>query len=136
MAAPKVGDIFKCEHEDTHACQTLVEFIQACGEQGDVLCCGAPMTGLQARAEDTGAEKHVPVVTKADGGLKVAVGDVPHPMEEEHHIVFIEVKTGADTMRHMLRPGEAPEAIFPIQADPADVQVREYCNKHGLWRAP
>ena len=40
-------------------------------------------------------------------------------------------KTPSD---HLLgEPGQAPEAIFRIDAD--QVTAREYCNMHGLWKA-
>ena len=35
--------------------------------------------------------------------------------------------------RQYLKPGQAPEAVFPIKADA--VTAREYCNLHGLWKA-
>jgi superoxide reductase len=31
-----------------------------------------------------------------------------------------------------LKPGEAPEASFNIQAE--KIVAREYCNLHGLWK--
>ena len=36
-------------------------------------------------------------------------------------------------MRHFVRAGQRPEAVFPV--DPADgpVTIRAYCNLHGLW---
>ena len=35
--------------------------------------------------------------------------------------------------RQNLKPGQAPEATFCVQAD--NVSAREYCNLHGLWKA-
>jgi superoxide reductase len=63
------------------------------------------------------------------------VGDVPHPMTEEHHIAFIEVvtKDGVYT-RAQLDPTGKPEATFKIKADDIDT-VYEYCTVHGLWKA-
>jgi superoxide reductase len=82
---------------------------------------------------DAAREKHVPVITDLGGKVKVAVGSVPHPMEEKHYIALIEVVTEKKVCRHELKPGEAPEAIFPVAF--ADVlYAREYCNLHGLWR--
>ncbi|MBW2341075.1 MAG: desulfoferrodoxin, partial [Deltaproteobacteria bacterium] len=34
--------------------------------------------------------------------------------------------------RQFLKPGEAPEATFAIDAQ--QVTAREYCNMHGLWK--
>ena len=35
--------------------------------------------------------------------------------------------------RQFLKPGQKPEATFPIEAK--NVTVREFCNLHGLWKA-
>jgi len=78
-----------------------------------------------------GKEKHVPVIEKIAGGIKVKVGSVPHPMEEKHYIEWIEVIADGKAYRQFLKPGEAPEAIFKIEAK--TITAREYCNVHGLW---
>jgi superoxide reductase len=75
----------------------------------------------------------VPVIEKIEGGYKVKVGGVAHPMEEKHYIEWIELVTPNRVMRKYLKPGEAPEAEFKTCA--TDVTAREYCNLHGLWKA-
>jgi superoxide reductase len=82
---------------------------------------------------DAAKEKHVPVLEKVPGGVKVKVGSVPHPMEEKHYIEWIEVIADGKAYRQFLSPGEAPEASFNIEAD--NITVREYCNLHGHWKA-
>jgi superoxide reductase len=82
---------------------------------------------------DAAKEKHVPVIEKVDGGYKVKVGSVPHPMEEKHYIEWVELIADGKTYRQFLKPGQTPEAIFKIDA--ASVAAREYCNLHGLWKA-
>ena len=82
---------------------------------------------------DAAKEKHVPVIEKTAEGFKVKVGSVAHPMEEKHYIEWIEVVAGGKTYCQFLKPGEAPEATFCIDAD--RVIAREYCNLHGLWKA-
>jgi superoxide reductase len=81
---------------------------------------------------DAAKEKHVPVVEKVAGGFKVKVGSVAHPMDEKHYIEWVEVIAGGKVYRQFLKPGEAPEAVFAIDA--AEVTAREYCNLHGLWK--
>jgi len=81
---------------------------------------------------DAAKEKHVPVVEKAAGGIKVSVGSVSHPMEEKHYIEWIEVIADGKAYLQFLKPGDVPEATFAIDAD--QVIVREYCNLHGLWK--
>jgi superoxide reductase len=54
-------------------------------------------------------------------------------MEEKHYIEWIEVIAGEAAYRQFLKPGDAPEAVFCINAWP--VTAREHCNLHGLWKA-
>jgi superoxide reductase len=81
---------------------------------------------------DAAKEKHVPVIEKVEGGVKVKVGDVAHPMEDKHYIEWIEIIAGDKADRQFLNPGEAPEATFKTDAD--NVTAREFCNLHGLWK--
>ena len=82
---------------------------------------------------DAAKEKHVPVIEKVDGGVKVKVGSVAHPMEESHYIEWVEIIADGEAYRQFLNPGEAPEATFCIEAK--QITAREYCNLHGLWKA-
>jgi superoxide reductase len=109
----------------------MVEVLEAGG--GQLVCCGNPMTHLPENTTDAAQEKHVPVIEKVPGGTKVTVGSVPHPMEEAHSIRWIELISGENVCRRYLKAGEAPEALFAVEAD--DVSAREYCNLHGLWKA-
>jgi superoxide reductase len=117
--------IYKCS-----ICGNIVEVLH--GGAGELVCCGEPMELLDEKTADTGKEKHVPVVEKVDGGYKVKVGDVPHPMEEKHYIEWIELLADGKAYRQFLQPGVAPEALFHIEAD--SVSAREHCNVHGLWK--
>lgn len=121
------NQIFRC-----NICGNIVEVVNVGG--AELICCGQPMELLAAKTEDQGMEKHVPVVEKMEDGVLVKVGEVPHPMEKEHYIQWIEViaKNGR-SCRKYLNPGEAPEAMFKIDESEID-QVREYCNIHGLWK--
>ena len=119
--------IYRC-----NVCGNIVEVLHA--GVGQLVCCGQPMGLLSEKTEDVGREKHVPVVEKTGKGVKVKVGSIPHPMEEQHYIEWIEVIAGGRVYRKFLNPGEKPEAEFEIVAE--DVVAREYCNLHGLWRTP
>ncbi len=124
MTAQK--QVYKC-----NVCGNIVEVLHA--GQGELVCCGQPMELLQAKTADVGQEKHVPVIEVTDGGVKVKVGDVPHPMEEKHYIEWIEVITDGDGCRQFLKPGVKPEAEFNNKSK--KVAAREYCNIHGLWKS-
>jgi len=82
---------------------------------------------------DAAKEKHVPVIEKVEGGYKVKVGSVAHPMTDEHYIEWIELLADGKAYRQFLNPGDTPEATFHIGA--TSVAAREYCNLHGLWKA-
>ena len=82
---------------------------------------------------DAAKEKHVPVIEKVDGGVKVKVGEVPHPMEEKHYIEWIDIIAEGKAYRQFLCIGESTEVVF--KTDAQDVAARGYCNLHGLWKA-
>ena len=117
--------IYKCQ-----ACGNIVEVLHAGG--GNLVCCGARMKKLDPQTADAATEKHVPVIEKVDGGIKVKVGSIPHPMAEEHYIEWIEIDAEGMTSRRFLKPGDAPEAIFAVDAD--SITAKEHCTVHGLWK--
>ena len=82
---------------------------------------------------DAAREKHVPVIEKVEGGYKVKVGSVSHPMEENHYIEWIELLANGKAYRQFLSPGDAPEATFN-NIEALSVTAREYCSLHGLWK--
>jgi len=119
-------ELYKCE-----ACGNIVEVLH--GGKGELVCCGKPMVLFKENTVDAAKEKHVPVVEQIEGGVKVKVGDVAHPMEEKHYIQWIEIIADGKAYRQFLNPGDTPEAIFQVEA--GQVSVREYCNLHGLWKS-
>ena len=118
--------VYKCE-----ACGNIVEVLHGGG--GELVCCGAPMALMVENTVDAAKEKHVPVIEKVEGGVRVKVGDVAHPMEEKHFIEWVEIIADGKAYQEFLCPTQAPEAVFNIQAD--KITARAYCNLHGLWKA-
>ncbi len=121
----KQKQIYKC-----NICGNIVEVLHE-GE-GELVCCGQPMELFTEKTEDEGSEKHVPVVEKTETGIKVAVGSVPHPMEESHYIEWIEISIDGKVYREFLKPGDKPETEFEVKAE--KIEARIYCNIHGLWK--
>jgi len=119
-------EVYKCE-----VCGNIVEVIH--GGNGELVCCGEPMKLYKENTVDAAKEKHVPVIEKTVGGFKVKVGSVTHPMEEKHYIEWIELIADGVAYRKFLKPGDAPEAEFCLNAK--QITAREYCNLHGLWKA-
>ena len=122
----EVGEIYYCE-----ICGNKVKVLE--NGVGELVCCGQSMELLKEKTEDEGMEKHVPVIEKTDNGVKVKVGSVPHPMEDKHYIVLIELIADSRSYKKFFKPGGKPEAKFEIKAE--KIEAREYCNVHGLWKS-
>jgi superoxide reductase len=120
------NQVFKCEK-----CGSMVAILK--GTDCDPSCCGQPMKALVENTTDAAKEKHLPVLEKTADGFKVRVGSVAHPMDADHFIEWIELLADGLSYRSFLKPGDKPEAFFPVKASAAS--AREYCNKHGLWKA-
>ncbi|RKX17253.1 MAG: desulfoferrodoxin [Candidatus Zixiibacteriota bacterium] len=118
--------VYKCE-----VCGNMVEVIHV--GDGTLVCCGQDMRLLKEGETDAATEKHVPVIEKVDGGVKVTVGSIEHPMQDDHFIEWIELIADGKAYRQFLNPGEKPAAIFNVDGD--NLTAREYCNLHGLWKA-
>ncbi len=117
--------VYKCD-----VCGNIVEMLHT--GKGELVCCGEPMKLQVENTVDASKEKHVPVVEKVSNGFKVKVGSDPHPMEEKHYIEWVEIIFDGRLCRKWLNPGDAPEAVFVTDAQ--QVEAREYCNIHGLWK--
>lgn len=98
-------------------------------------CCGQEMMELNPNTEDAASEKHVPVIVKDGNVVTVKVGDVPHPMVDDHYISPIFLETSEGLRVKELKPGDAPEATFVLADGETVIAAYEYCNKHNLWKA-
>lgn len=123
-------DIYRC-----NICGNIVEVLVS--GTGELVCCGEPMQKLEARkTEEAMYEKHIPVFNKnEDGKLEIRVGEVLHPMLEEHHIMFIQAisEDKNSSQLKFLHPNEEPKMLSD-ELSP-NMIAREYCNIHGLWEA-
>lgn len=124
--ATQVLAVYKCA-----LCGNMVEVVGI--GAGTLTCCGKAMDLLDEQTADSSTEKHVPVIEKIDGGYKVTVGSTLHPMVDDHWIEWIELNADDISYRKFLNSGDAPEAVFTVDAD--QVSAREHCNKHGLWKS-
>lgn len=98
-------------------------------------CCGQQMTELVPNSSGAAVEKHMPVVSVDGSTVTVTVGEVEHPMVEDHYIQFILLHTTRGTQCQRLRPGDKPQAVFALAEGAEPIAAFEYCNKHGLWMA-
>ena len=122
----KALKFYKC-----HVCGNLVVVLNDGGVNPE--CCGEAMEELRPNTTDGAEEKHVPVIERSGEDVKVKVGSVPHPMEPEHYIMWIILQQGDRFKVQYLKPGEAPEAEFKVEAEGGDLKAYEYCSVHGLW---
>lgn len=99
------------------------------------ICCGEPMAELVPGVTDAAAEKHVPVIQIEGNVVTVSVGQVVHPMLEEHSIEWILLQTEKGIQKKWLKPGDEPKARFILDEGEKVVAAYEYCNLHKLWKA-
>ena len=117
--------VYKCT-----ICGTVVEMLN--GATTNLNCCGQNMVELKANTTDAAVEKHVPAIETSGEEIVARVGEVSHPMDEDHYSMWIALVYDNTEIKVSLKPGEVPEAKFPYV--PGSV-VYAYCNKHGLWKA-
>ena len=99
------------------------------------MCCGQKMEEMIPGTTDAAQEKHVPVIAVEGNKVTVSVGEVEHPALEEHYIQWISIETKEGNQRKVLKPGEAPKAVFALSEGDELIAAYEYCNLHGLWKA-
>lgn len=125
----KFNEIYKCD-----ICGNVINILR--GRAGELVCCGKNMKLENEKNEEGGMEKHIPVAEKilnSENSWIIKVGEVEHPMSEEHFIEWIEVLTSdKKVIRIFLNPEDKP--ITKIQTKFKIIQIRTYCNIHGLWK--
>ncbi len=121
-----MNQVYRC-----NVCGNMVEILHP--GVGELVCCNQPMELIVERQTDVGPEKHIPLIEKTDKGVKIKVGEVPHPMEENHRIEWIEILVNGKVYRKILDVDDKPEAEFNLSEEIESVHAREYCSIHGLW---
>lgn len=121
----KRNQLYKCE-----VCGNITEVMHESG--GTLACCNQSMSLLEENTTDAAVEKHIPVVEKIENGYKITVGEVEHPMNDDHYIEWIELIGEDKVYIKYLNPGEKPEAIFYTNTE--IINARAYCNLHGNWK--
>jgi superoxide reductase len=108
--------------------------------------CGAPKTSFE---EKEGAlktpqdvnnlteleKKHVPVIRVVKKDVYAKMGEIEHPMQEEHHIAHIDFYIDSEFIsRVKLTPEKLnPAAALHLKAESGKLTVVELCNLHGAW---
>lgn len=94
------------------------------------ICCEDEMEELIPNTVDAALEKHVPVYKINNNKIEVTVGEVEHPMLDNHYITLIAQVSDDKINMVKLNPGDKPSATFEYIKDS---KIYEYCNLHGLW---
>ncbi len=126
--------IYKC-----FVCGNVVEILHT--GVGELVCCNKTMQLMEEKTKEDleVTEKHLPVIEelppdacRGKDGFKIKVGQIKHPMEENHHIEWIEINTvNGKSGKKFLKPNDEPESVFQARVDIES--ARAYCNVHGLW---
>lgn len=96
-------------------------------------CCNSEMTLLKANTEDSLLEKHKPDVVVHGPEVSVAIGEIFHPMDEDHFIEWVILETNHGFKVTYLHPGKKPVSKFWLENGEKVEAVYSFCNKHGLW---
>ena len=97
-------------------------------------CCGEAMVELVPNTEDGAHEKHIPVIEEKGNEVIVRVGEVAHPMTEQHLITLIVLHTDQGYKIKHLHANDAPEAKFALLDNEVVFSAYAYCNLHGLYK--
>lgn len=117
---------YVCEH-----CGNLIGMIHDAGVP--MMCCGQRMTKLEPGTVEASEEKHIPVVSMDGNTVRVTIGEIEHPMTEEHSILWVYLQTDRGGQRKCLNPGDPPSVTFSL-CEEKPLAVYAYCNLHGLWK--
>lgn len=110
-------------------CGNVIELIE--GDINHMMCCGQKMELMVANTRDAAVEKHVPVYEKVEDEIVVKVGEIDHPMEKDHYIMWVAQVNDNQVSRVTLYPEQGISVRFKYIPNST---IYAYCNKHGLWK--
>lgn len=142
---------FKCKK-----CGATIIFLKENKSPDSCQCCGTAMIRLNPETEGPGSETHLPdysIIGGYDNNvIKVSIGKKLHPMEEEHFIEWIYLRTFTGGQIKYVNNKKQAEVIFALANEDAYVycdedlcqgctfrckrgfEIYSYCNQHGLWK--
>lgn len=119
---------YKC-----NVCGKIVAIVKDTGTE--TFCCGQTMKEIIPKTKEGDLEdKHVPVVIRDRTKLIVFIGEEPHPMDEEHHIEWVAIRTNKGNQRKCIDNQEEARVVFYLDENEKVITVYAHCNIHGLWK--
>ena len=113
-----------------YRCLKCGKVIHVINDGADNICCGSKMMEIKDHDVDASLEKHVPVYEIENDFVKITVGEMIHPMDIDHYIMWIMIGNEKCDYFHYLVPGEVPIVTLP---NIPNATIYAYCNKHGLF---
>lgn len=113
-------------------CGNIIEIVS--GKGPIPFCCEREMIPLEFNLLPELSKKHLPIIFEKDNKVLVRIGELPHPMNEDHYIEWVYLHTDQGIERKRLHPNDKPEVIFAINDNEIVFDVFIYCNLHGLWK--
>ena len=101
------------------------------GNENNLQCCGKSLIKLEGNTTEAALEKHIPQFIVENNKIIVTVGEILHPMEIDHYIMWIAMIYDNNIEIHHLKPGDEPKTTFEFKEN---TTIYAYCNKHGLWK--
>ncbi len=91
-------------------------------------CCGQAMLKLKPKQPDA---EHLVIIDFSDDRVRVTVGENSHPMELDHKIEFIALRTrDRISIKKLTRSKRASAVFYGVGAE---FKVYIYCSKDGLF---
>lgn len=124
-----------------YICEICGNEIEMINDSGQIpVCCGKEMKLVKPNSTDGDIEKHIPSCKIKPEQVKIQIGEMPHPMGDDHYIKWIALETVDENgqkgyYRKELKPNCDPEITFHLCKHEKPVLVTSYCSIHGLWYA-
>ena len=117
-------NLYKCMK-----CNTLIQQLDE--SNANIECCNTKMTKIEANTFEASTEKHIPIYELSNSEIIVTIGEIEHPMEKDHYIMWIALVSENRITKVKLYPEQATTTRLPYIPKST---IYAYCNKHGLWK--
>lgn len=118
-----------------YECKTCGNVLVLFEDKGVIpTCCGKTMVELIPQSDEIEKkEKHIPVVERNGDEITITVGEVLHPMLEDHYIKWVVLETDMGQYIRTLKPGDNPIVKYRLFENEKPIAAYEFCSIHSLW---